>query len=76
MLIPADLRRIPSAALRARLAAWVLDEPRADGAECATIMAQAVAEMLATGASVADIADITGVDEHRLRRLVTKPLAA
>jgi hypothetical protein len=62
--------------LRARLAAYVLDEPRPDTAECTAVMAAAVAELLADGASVADIAAATGVAERRLRRLVTRPTAA
>jgi hypothetical protein len=62
--------------LRARLAAFVLDLPRPDTDECTAVMAAAVAELLAGGASVADIAAGTGVAENRLRRLVTKPIAA
>ncbi|MFL6140193.1 MAG: hypothetical protein ACJ74O_20660 [Frankiaceae bacterium] len=76
MLVPADLRRIPSPMLRARLAAFVLDQPRPDTEECTAVMAAAVAELLAGGASVADISAGTGVAERRLRRLVTRPIAA
>jgi hypothetical protein len=76
MLIPADLRRIPSPLLRARLAAWVLDLQRPDNDECTAVMAEAVTELIASGASVADVAATTGVGERRLRRLLTRPLAA
>lgn len=76
MLIPTDLRRIPSPMLRARLAAYVLDQPRPDTADCAAVMAEAVEELLRSGASVSDVAAVTGVAERRLRRLITKPLAA
>ena len=76
MLTPADLRRIPSPMLRARLAAYVLDLPRPDGDECTAVMTEAVTALLADGSSVAEIAASTGITERRLRRLVTRPLAA
>ena len=62
--------------LRARFAAYVLDLPRPDGEECTAVMTEAVTALLAEGASVADISAGTGVAEHRLRRLITRPLAA
>jgi hypothetical protein len=76
MLNPTDLGRIPSPLLRARLAAYVVDIGRPDADACADVLAGAVAELVAEGASVTDVAELTGIAERRLRRLLTRPLAA
>ena len=76
MLIPADLRRIPSPLLRARLVSHLLDQPSPDTAELAAIIAGAIGELMADGQSVTDIASEIDLDERRVRRLVTRPVAA
>lgn len=75
MLIPSDLRRIPSPLLRARLVGHLLDEPR-PSSELRDIMVQAVEELLRSGRSIGDIAEATAIDERVLRRLVTRAVAA
>jgi hypothetical protein len=76
MLNPADLVRIPSPHLRARLAAHVLDVDRPDAQACAAVLTAAMTELIAGGASVADLSALTGIGERRLRRLLTRPIAA
>jgi hypothetical protein len=76
MLNPTDLVRIPSPQLRARLAAHVVDVDRPDAQACVDVLTEAMIELIAAGASVSDISELTGLGEDRLRRLLTRPLAA
>lgn len=76
MLIPGDLARIPSPLLRARLLSHLLDEPRGDEAALGEMMAGALTQLIAAGCSVTEIAADLGLDERRVRRLVTRVTAA
>lgn len=74
MLVPDDLTRLRSPMLRARLTAHLLDEPRPDQAELQKIFGTAVAELLAAGFTVAEIAAGTFTEERDIRRhLLTRP---
>lgn len=68
MLIPQDIVRLRSPMLRARLTAHLLDEPRPDQAELQAIFDGALAELLAEGFTVAEIAAGTFLDERDIRR--------
>lgn len=72
VLIPADLSRVASPMLRARLTAHLLDEPRPDRGEIQAIFDGAVDELLADGMSVAEIAAGACLEERELRRLLLR----
>jgi hypothetical protein len=76
MLVPADLTRVRSPMLRARLTAHLLDEPRSDQAALQHIFDDALLELLGDGFTVAEIANATFLDEHEVRRrLLTRSAA-
>lgn len=68
MLIPRDIVRLGSPMLRARLTAHLLDEPRPDQAELQAIFDGALAELLAAGFTVTEIAAGTFLEEREIRR--------
>lgn len=68
MLIPHDIERLASPMLRARLTAHLLDEPRPDQAQLQAIFDQALAELVESGFTVAEIAAGTFLDEREIRR--------
>lgn len=68
MLIPQDITRLQSPMLRARLTAHLLDEPRPDQAALQRIFDDALAELLALGFTVTEIAAGTFLEERDVRR--------
>ena len=68
MLIPQDIARIQSPMLRARLTAHLLDEPRPDQAQLQNIFDTALAELVAQGFTVTEIANGTFLEERDIRR--------
>lgn len=68
MLIPQDIARLQSPMLRARLTAHLLDEPRPDQAELQDIFDNALAELIAGGFTVTEIAAGTFLEEREIRR--------
>jgi hypothetical protein len=76
MLIPADLARIRSPLLRARLTLHLLDEPRPDHDELEALVRGALAELLDAGFTVTEIAAGTFTDEAQVRGLLLRIVPA
>lgn len=75
MLIPTDLRRIPSPLLRARLTIHLLDEPRRDGAVLEQIVLEALHELIGSGFTVDEIASGTFTEPADIRRLLLRAVS-
>jgi len=68
VLIPQDIARLESPMLRARLTAHLLDEPRPDQSQLQEIFDHTLAELIAAGFTVAEIATGTFLEEREIRR--------
>jgi hypothetical protein len=72
VLIPADLRRVRSPLLRARLTLHLLDEPRPDHDQLVEIVRGALAELVDAGYTITEIAADTFTEEAQIRSLLLR----
>lgn len=67
MLLPEDLRRLPTAALRARLTAHLVDGPGPNTTAYREIFAAALLDLRRSGVSIGEIAAMTFLSERDVR---------